>query len=98
MTDKAISGQYSPGSTFKMLVALAALEAGVIKPDTHIYCTGQMALGNHIFHDWKRGGHGNLNVVEALAHSCDIFFYEVAMKLGIEKIADMARVLGWAAG
>lgn len=94
LTDKAISGQYSPGSTFKVLVALAALESGVIKPDTHFYCSGQMTLGNHIFHDWKRGGHGSLNVVEALAHSCDIFFYEVALRLGIEKIADMARRFG----
>lgn len=94
LTDKAISGQYSPGSTFKVIVALAALESGVIKPDTQVYCNGQMTLGNHIFHDWKRGGHGNLNVVEALAHSCDIFFYEMGLKLGIEKIADMARRFG----
>lgn len=94
LTDKAISGQYSPGSTFKMIVALAALEAGVIKPETRTYCAGKMFLGNHAFHCWKKEGHGHLNVVEALQHSCDIFFYETAQKLGIEKIADMARRFG----
>lgn len=94
LTDKAISGQYSPGSTFKMIVALAALEAGVIKPETRMYCAGKMFLGNHAFHCWKKEGHGHLNVVEALQHSCDIFFYETAQKLGIEKIADMARRFG----
>lgn len=94
LTDKAISGQYSPGSTFKMIVALAALEAGVIKPETRTYCAGKMFLGNHAFHCWKKEGHGHLNVVEALQHSCDIFFYETAQKLEIEKIADMARRFG----
>lgn len=94
LTDKAISGQYSPGSTFKMIVALASLEAGVIKPETRTYCAGKMFLGNHAFHCWKKEGHGHLNVVEALQHSCDIFFYETAQKLGIEKIADMARRFG----
>ncbi len=94
LADKAISGQYSPGSTFKMIVALAALEAGVIKPETRTYCAGKMFLGNHAFHCWKKEGHGHLNVVEALQHSCDIFFYETAQKLGIEKIADMARRFG----
>lgn len=94
LTDKAISGQYSPGSTFKMIVALAALEAGVIKPETRTYSAGKMFLGNHAFHCWKKEGHGHLNVVEALQHSCDIFFYETAQKLGIEKIADMARRFG----
>ena len=94
LTDKAISGQYSPGSTFKMIVALAALEAGVIKPETRTYCAGKMFLGNHAFHCWKKEGHGHLNVVEALQHSCDIFFYETAQKLGIEKIADMTRRFG----
>lgn len=94
LTNKAISGQYSPGSTFKMIVAMAALEAGVIKPETKSYCAGKMSLGNHTFHCWKKQGHGHLNVVEALQHSCDIFFYETAQKLGIEKIAEMARRFG----
>lgn len=94
LTNKAISGQYSPGSTFKIVVALAALEAGVIDKNTIFDCTGSMKLGNHLFHCWKHSGHGEQNVVEALKNSCDIFFYEVALQLGIEKIADMARKLG----
>lgn len=94
LTNKAISGQYSPGSTFKMVVAMAALEAGIIKPETRSFCAGKMSLGNHVFHCWKKQGHGHLNVVEALQHSCDIFFYETAQKVGIEKIAEMARRFG----
>ncbi|MBO5442573.1 MAG: penicillin-binding protein 2 [Alphaproteobacteria bacterium] len=94
LSNKAVSGLYSPGSTFKMIVALAGLEAGVIKPDTRSFCAGKMFLGNHAFHCWKKVGHGYLNVVEALQHSCDIFFYETAQKLGIEKIAEMARRFG----
>lgn len=94
LSNKALSGQYSPGSTFKMIVALAGLEAGVIKPDTRFFCAGKMVLGNHTFHCWKKQGHGYINVVEALQHSCDIFFYETAQKLGIERIAEMARRFG----
>ncbi len=94
LLNKVIAGQYAPGSTFKMIVALAALEEGIINKDTKIYCSGRMQLGNHFFHCWKHHGHGALNVVEALQHSCDIFFYEVAQKLGIDKIASMARRFG----
>lgn len=94
LLNKAIAGQYAPGSTFKMIVALAALEEGIITKDTKVYCSGRMQLGNHFFHCWKRAGHGALNVVEALQHSCDIFFYEVAQQLGIDKIAAMARRFG----
>ena len=94
LMNKVLSGQYSPGSTFKMVVALAALESGAISPQTRSFCAGRMFLGNHAFHCWKRPGHGYLDVVQALQHSCDIFFYETAQKVGIEKIADMARRLG----
>ena len=94
LTNKAVSGQYSPGSTFKIVVALAALEAGIIDENTVFDCTGSMPLGNHVFHCWRHWGHGKQNVVEALKNSCDIFFYEVALQLGIEKIAAMARMLG----
>ena len=94
LTDKAISGQYSPGSTFKIVVALAALEAGVIDDKTSFFCSGRMKLGNHLFHCWKHYGHGRQTLVEAIKNSCDIFFYEVALRLGIEKIADMARRFG----
>lgn len=94
LLNKAVNGLYSPGSTFKMMVALAALEAGVITKDTKIYCSGKLAFGNHLFHCWKHSGHGHLNVAEALQHSCDVFFYEVANKLGIDKIAAMSRRFG----
>lgn len=95
LLNKVIAGQYSPGSTFKMVIALAALEAGIINQDTRFSCNGKMVLGNHTFHCWKKHGHGSLNVVEALQHSCDIFFYEAAQKLGIERIAAMARRFGF---
>lgn len=94
LSNKALAGQYSPGSTFKMIVALAGLESGVIKPESRSFCAGKMFLGSHAFHCWKEHGHGYIDVVEALQHSCDIFFYETAQKLGIEKIAEMSRRFG----
>ena len=94
LTNKVVSEHYSPGSTFKMVVALAALEAGIIRPETRFFCAGKMFLGDHAFHCWKHSGHGYLDVVQALQHSCDIYFYETAQKVGIEKIAEMARRLG----
>ncbi len=94
LIDKAVSGQYSPGSTFKIVVALAALESGVINMGTRFYCNGAMEVGSSRFHCWKHSGHGSLNVVEALKYSCDIFFYETAMRVGIDKIHDMAVKLG----
>ena len=95
LMNKALGGLYSPGSTFKMVVALAALEAGVIRPDTKIDCKGYTMMGNHRFHCWKSGGHGELNLKEALMHSCDIYFYEVARRTGIDKIAAMAKKFGF---
>ncbi|MBQ8482263.1 MAG: penicillin-binding protein 2 [Alphaproteobacteria bacterium] len=94
LIDKAVSGQYSPGSTFKIVVALAALEAGIINANTRYYCNGAMKVGTSRFHCWKHAGHGSLNVVEALKYSCDIFFYETALRLGIDKIHNMAVKLG----
>ena len=94
LMNKALAGQYSPGSTFKMVVALAALESGVINSQTRSFCAGRMFLGNHAFHCWKKAGHGYIDVVQALQHSCDIFFYETAQKLGVNKIAEMAKQFG----
>ncbi len=94
LINKAVSGQYSPGSTFKIVVALAALEAGIINANTRFNCTGGINIGNIRFHCWKHAGHGSLNLVEALKYSCDVYFYEVAMKVGIDKIRDMALKLG----
>ncbi|MEK9745791.1 MAG: penicillin-binding protein 2 [Candidatus Puniceispirillum sp.] len=94
LLNRAISGLYAPGSTFKMVVGLAALEAGVISQKTRFSCPGHMELGNAKFHCWRKDGHGAVNLVSALEQSCDVFFYEIALKTGIKKIKDMARRLG----
>ena len=94
LTNKTIAGQYSPGSTFKLAVALAALEHGVIAPDQHVFCGGQIRLGSRIAHCHKKGGHGNVDMVLGLARSCDVYFYEIARRLGPDRIAAMARKLG----
>jgi penicillin-binding protein 2 len=94
MTNKVIAGQYAPGSTFKLVVALAALEAGAITPYTGFVCPGFKQLGNARFHCWKRGGHGLMNLHQGIKQSCDVYFYNVALKVGIDKIAAMAHKLG----
>jgi penicillin-binding protein 2 len=94
LMNKATAGQYPPGSTYKMLVGLAALEAGVITQSSRVYCPGHFFLGNHRFNCWKPEGHGSVNVVEAIAKSCDTFFYTMAQRLGIDKIAEMSRRFG----
>jgi len=97
LTDKAIAGQYAPGSTFKMSVALAAMQKGAITADTHVFCNGKISLGNSEFHCWKRNGHGSVDLQTALEQSCDVFFYEAAKRTGIERISAMARRLGFGA-
>ncbi len=94
LTNKAVTGQYAPGSTFKMAVALAALEKGAITPDMKVHCSGVTKLGNSEFHCWKRGGHGSVDLQGALEHSCDVYFYEAARRTGIDRIGAMARRLG----
>lgn len=94
LVNKAIAGQYAPGSTFKMVVALAALEGGVVGPGHRVLCTGEIEFGGSRFHGWKRGGHGLLAMVEAIKQSCDIYFYDVALRTGVDRIAGMARRLG----
>ena len=95
MLNKAVAGAYSPGSVFKIVVALAGLEAGVIKLDTKIDCEGRLYVGSHPFHCWKKGGHGPMNLIEALQHSCDIYFYELARQVGVDKIIEVASRLGF---
>lgn len=92
--DKVVSGLYSPGSTFKMMTGLSALEAGVITPSTKIYCEGFLKVGNHTFYDWNRYGHGNVNLRHALKTSCDVFFYKIAPQTGMDRIATMAERFG----
>jgi penicillin-binding protein 2 len=93
--NKAISGIYPPGSTYKMVTALAALEARVIEPWTVLPCLGFLELGNIKFHCWLKGGHGGTNVVSAIAASCDCFFYEAARRAGVDRIGEMAAKLGF---
>ena len=94
LADKSVQGAYPPGSTFKIVTALAALEAGVIGIDETVWCPGYMQLGDRRFHCWKRAGHGHLHLTQSLEQSCDVFFYEVAQRVGIDKISEMARRLG----
>jgi penicillin-binding protein 2 len=91
---RATQGQYPPGSTFKIIMAAAALEEGIINPFTHIGCRGSLYYGNHTFRCWKKGGHGAPNVHEALVGSCDVFFYQVGRQLGVDTIAKYARAFG----
>ncbi|NUB13080.1 penicillin-binding protein 2 [Azospirillum brasilense] len=91
LNNKAVAGQYPPGSTFKPVVALAALESGLISRNHTVFCPGHMDLGDHRFHCWKKGGHGTVDVVGALRHSCDVWFYDVSRRIGIDRIAEMAN-------
>lgn len=92
--NKWASGLYPPGSTFKMVVVLAALEAGLVSPGETVFCNGAYQLGNRKFHCWSRGGHGHVALLESLSQSCDVYYYEIAKRVGIERIAAMSRRLG----
>ncbi len=94
LMNKAIAGQYPPGSTFKMIVAIAALDAGLMSPEQKVFCSGHVELGNQRFHCWKRTGHGNMEMLDAIEQSCDVYFYEVAKRVGIDRIAETARHFG----
>ena len=94
LTNKAISGHYAPGSTFKMMVALAALERRVISPETTVFCKGHVVLGNARFHCWKKYGHGWLDMKGAIEQSCDSYFYEISKRVGVDNIANMAKRFG----
>jgi penicillin-binding protein 2 len=94
LINKATAGMYPPGSTFKMTVGLAALSAGVMTPSDRIFCPGYIDVGTMRFHCYKKGGHGSLNMRDALKHSCDVFFYDTARRVGIDAIADTANKFG----
>jgi len=95
LLNRAIGGLYPPGSTFKVVTALAALHMRAIGPQDKIECHGHFELGDHSYRCWKRGGHGPVSLHEALRESCDVYFFEVARRLGIDAIADMARMMGF---
>ncbi|WP_212525314.1 penicillin-binding protein 2 [Actibacterium sp. MT2.3-13A] len=94
LANKTVQGTYPPGSTFKMVTALAALEDGQITPEETVYCPGYLEVGGRRFHCWKHGGHGHVSLEESLQQSCDVYYYEISRRVGIEKIAEMARRLG----
>lgn len=91
---KSIQGTYPPGSTFKAVSAAAAIEHNVFRPNETVHCTGSVRLGNREFHCWRRQGHGTVNLRTALKTSCDIFFYETAQRLGIERLHAMGQRFG----
>ena len=95
LINKAISGRYPPGSVFKLVVALAALESGLVDSSHRVRCIGHVKLGNKSFHCWRKGGHGRLAMTAAIAQSCDVYFYDLALKIGVERIAEMALRLGF---
>ncbi|MEZ5824423.1 MAG: penicillin-binding protein 2 [Geminicoccaceae bacterium] len=94
LVNKCIRGQYPPGSTFKMVTALAALEAGVVTHTYEAFCPGYVRLGRARFHCWKQWGHGRVALTQALAQSCDVYFYDIARRVGVDAIAEMANRLG----
>jgi penicillin-binding protein 2 len=94
LINKATNGLYAPGSTFKMMVGLAALEARIVTPGDRVFCPGHMDLGDTRFHCWNRNGHGRMDMRTALKASCDVYFYEMAKRTGINRIAAMARRFG----
>ena len=94
LQNRASQSAYSPGSTFKMIVAAAALEAGVIDPSTTFFCPGHAEFYGRVFSCHEKKGHGNVALHEALIKSCDVYFYNVGKRLGIDRIADMARRFG----
>lgn len=98
LADKSVQGAYPPGSTFKIVTSLAALEAGVIGLDETVYCSGFINVGNRRFHCWKRAGHGSVHLTKSLEESCDVYYYELAQRVGIDRIAEMARRFGIGTG
>ncbi len=92
--NKAIQGQYPPASTYKIITALAGLTEKIIAPDTIFYCNGSMSLHGRQYNCWKRRGHGAVNLKKALAESCDVYFYQTGLKLGVDKLAMYAKSMG----
>ena len=91
LENKALSGQYPPGSTFKMLTALAGLEAGVVNENTSVHCDGAYEMGSSKFRCWSKSGHGSVNLRKSLKESCDVYYYQLGEKLGVDRIAAMAE-------
>jgi len=94
LASKTVQDAYPPGSTFKMITALAALEEGIVTAEDTVHCAGHLEVSDRKFHCWKPSGHGHMNLEQSLRESCDVYYYELALKVGIEKISEMAKKLG----
>jgi penicillin-binding protein 2 len=94
LANKSVQGTYPPGSTFKMITAMAALEDGLVGPDDTVWCPGHLEVSGRRFHCWKRAGHGHVDLLNSLKQSCDVYYYDLAMKVGIDKISAMAKRFG----
>ena len=94
LADKTVQGVYPPGSTYKMITLLAGLEAGIINAGSRFYCPGYMQVAGRRFHCWSRGGHGSVDAIQSLEQSCDVYYYELAQRVGIERMSEMARRFG----
>ncbi len=94
LNDRAISSFYAPGSTFKVLMSIVGLETGAITPQTTVFCPGSVSIYNRQFMCWKKGGHGTVDVHQALVHSCNVFYYLLGKKVGIDAISKYAKMFG----
>ena len=94
LVNKSLSGQYSPGSTIKPIVALSALENKIVSPNFKVFCTGKIELHGQTFHCWKKKGHGAVDLREGMKQSCDTYFYEISRKLGVDRLNDTAKKFG----
>ncbi len=94
MSNRAIQGEYAPGSTYKIITALAGLEEGVIDTKTTFFCPGHYRFGNRVYRCWKKGGHGSVDIIKAVEESCDVFFYQVGQRLGVDRLAWYAKAAG----
>ena len=92
--NRVTQGQYPPGSTYKMITALAGLGEKVITPETSFFCNGALPYGNRVFHCWRAGGHGSVNLHKAIVQSCDVYFYNVGMRVGVDRLAHYAQLFG----
>jgi len=89
-----VQGQYPPGSTYKPITAFAGLAEGIITPDTTFFCPGFYRFGNRVYRCWRHSGHGTVSLKRALGESCDVYFYNVGQKLGVDRLARYARMFG----
>lgn len=94
LRNRSIAGVYPPGSTYKAFVAAAGLAEGIVDATTEVHCPGYFRLGRRIYRCWKRGGHGPVDMMTALSGSCDVYFYELGKALGVDKLAEYARLFG----